>query len=126
MKGFSNESVYTGKREEIRIYIYTHTRDSLHPSLFAKYARDQEESKRKKGKEREDDLLDRNSIKIVRLSDQENDTISDDEKCLFSLDHASFAQVYSEATGESTDLISNKLVDAALHRIDHCCLKLSR
>lgn len=115
-----------GKGEEIHTYIYTHTRDSLYPSLFAKYARDQEESKRKKGKEREDDLLDRNSIKIVRLSDQENDTISDDEKCLFSLDHASFAQVYSEATGESTDLISNKLVDAALHRIDHCCLKLSR
>lgn len=115
-----------GKGDEIHTYIYTHTRDSLHPSLFAKYARDQEESKRKKGKEREDDLLDRNSIKIVRLSDQENDTISDDEKCLFSLDHASFAQVYSEATGESTDLISNKLVDAALHRIDHCCLKLSR
>lgn len=115
-----------GEGEEIHTYLYIHTRDSLHPSLFAKYARDQEESKRKKGKEREDDLLDRNSIKIVRLSDQENDTISDDEKCLFSLDHASFAQVYSEATGESTDLISNKLVDAALHRIDHCCLKLSR
>lgn len=115
-----------GEGEEIHTYIYTHTRDSLHSSLFAKYARDQEESKRKKGKEREDNLLDRNSIKIVRLSDQENDTISDDEKCLFSLDHASFAQVYSEATGESTDLISNKLVDAALHRIDHCCLKLSR
>lgn len=115
-----------GEGEEIHTYIYTHTRDSLHPSLFAKYARDQEESKRKKGKEREDNLLDRNSIKIVRLSDEENDTISDDEKCLFSLDHASFAQVYSEATGESTDLISNKLVDAALHRIDHCCLKLSR
>lgn len=115
-----------GEGEEIHTYLYIHTRDSLHPSLFAKYARDQEESKRKKGKEREDNLLDRNSIKIVRLSDQENDTISDDEKCLFSLDHASFAQVYSEATGESTDLISNKLVDAALRRIDHCCLKLSR
>lgn len=115
-----------GEGEEIHTYLYIHTRDSLHPSLFAKYARDQEESKRKKGKKREDNLLDRNSIKIVRLSDQENDTISDDEKCLFSLDHASFAQVYSEATGESTDLISNKLVDAALHRIDHCCLKLSR
>lgn len=112
-------------RRYIRIYIHTHEIPSIPP--FSRNTRGiRKRVRERKGKREKITCLIGIRLRLFDYPIKRTTQFLTTKSVFFCLDHASFAQVYSEATGESTDLISNKLVDAALHRIDHCCLKLSR